>query len=155
MPLPVSKKDIKFKPDPALRGDVDIMLMTLQKNLEEFSLQRENLLLVFLFGSIARGFGTDESDVDVAIMFERVPDFFGLNDLRDQLSRCAGREVDVLILNTASPIIKMQVLRYGVIIKKDNRAYSDFFVTTVKEYHDLKFLRKEIEVNLLKGRIYA
>ena len=134
---------------------MDITLKTVQKSLEEFSLQRENLVLVFVFGSIARGFGTDESDVDVAIMFERVPDFFGLNDLRGQLSRCAGREVDILTLNTASPIIKMQVLRYGVPIKKDNRAYSDFFVTTLREYFDLKYLRKEIEANLLKGRIYA
>ena len=71
------------------------------------------------------------------------------------LSRCAGRDVDILILNSASPIIKMQVLRYGVVIKKDNRTYSDFFVSTLREYFDLKYLRKEIEVNLLKGRTYA
>ena len=131
------------------------MLTALQKNLEEFSVQQENFLLVFLFGSVARGFGTDESDVDVAIMFEKVPDFYGLGDLKDQLSRCAGKEVDILTLNIASPIIKMQVLRYGVLVKRDKRTYNDFFVSTFNEYNDLKYLRKEIEENLLKGRIYA
>ena len=128
---------------------------TLQKNLGEFALQHENFLLVFLFGSIARGFGADESDVDIAIMFERVPDLFELNDLRDQLSRCAGKEVDLITLNTASPIIKMQVLRYGLLIKKVERDYNEFFVSTVREYSDLKYVRKEIEANLLKGRLYA
>jgi len=128
---------------------------TLQKNLGEFALQHENFLLVFLFGSIARGFGADESDVDIAIMFERVPDLFELNDLRDQLSRCAGKEVDLITLNTASPIIKMQVLRYGLLIKKVERDYNEFFVSTVREYSDLKYVRKEIEANLSKGRLYA
>ena len=155
MPLPVSKNEVIFKPGPASRGDVEVMLTTLQKNLEKFSVQQENFLLVFLFGSFARGFGTDESDVDVAIMFEKVPDFYELCDLKDQLSRCAGKEVDILILNTASPIIKMQVLRYGLLVMRDERAYNDFFVSTLKEYYDLKYLRKEIEENLLKGRIYA
>lgn len=155
MPLPVSKNEVIFKPGPASRGDVEVMLTTLQKNLEKFSVQQENFLLVFLFGSFARGFGTDESDVDVAIMFEKVPDFYELCDLKDQLSRCAGKEVDILILNTASPIIKMQVLRYGVLVKRDKETYNDFFVSTFNEYNDLKYLRKEIEENLLKGRIYA
>ena len=130
-------------------------MKTLQKNLEECVLKHENFLLVFLFGSIARGFSTDESDVDIAIMFERLPDFFELNDLRDQLSRCAGKEVDLITLNTASPIIKMQVLRYGLLIKKDERGYNEFFVSTVREYSDLKYVRKEIEANLSKGRLYA
>jgi len=130
-------------------------MKTLQKNLEEFALKHESFLLVFLFGSMARGFSTDESDVDIAIMFERVPDLFELNDLRDQLSRCVGKEVDLITLNTASPIIKMQVLRYGLLIKKDERDYNEFFVSTVREYSDLKYVRKEIEANLSKGRLYA
>ena len=131
------------------------LLSRLKENLEEFSLQQENFLLVFLFGSFARGFGTDESDVDVAIMFEKVPDFYELCDLKDQLSRRVGKEVDIVRLNTASPIIRMHVLRYGLLVKKDKRAYNDFFVSTFNEYNDLKYVRKEIEENLLKGRIYA
>ena len=76
------------------------ILRSLKESLEKFSVQQENFLLVFLFGSFARGFGTDESDVDVAIMFKKAPDFYELCDLKDQLSRCAGKEVDILTLNT-------------------------------------------------------
>ena len=77
------------------------MLKRLKKSIEKFSLQRKDFLLVFLFGSFTKGFTTDESDVDVAIMFEKAPDFYELSDLKDHLSRCAGKEVDIVILNTA------------------------------------------------------
>jgi len=131
------------------------MLRRLKENLEEFSLQRTNFLLVFLFGSFARGFGTDESDVDVAIMFEKIPDFYELSDLQEELSGHVGKEVDIVILNTASPVLKMRILRYGLMIKKDQRTYNDFYVNTLNEYDDLKYFRKEIEDNILRGRIYA
>ena len=131
------------------------MLKRLKKSIEKFSLQRKDFLLVFLFGSFTKGFTTDESDVDVAIMFEKAPDFYELSDLKDQLSRCVGKEVDIVILNTAFPIIKMQVLKYGMLVKKHSRAYNDFFVSTLNEYADLKYLRKDIEKNILRGRIYA
>jgi predicted nucleotidyltransferase len=131
------------------------VLNKLNKSIEEFSLQRTDFLLVFLFGSFARGLNTDESDIDVAIMFEKVPDFYELSDLQEQLSGHVGKEVDIVILNTASPVLKMQVLRYGLLIKKDTRTYNDFYVNTLNEYDDLKYFRKEIEDNILRGRIYA
>jgi hypothetical protein len=64
--------------------------------------------------------------------------------------------VDVVVLNNASPVIRMQVLRKGLLlINKDRRAYHEFFVNTVNEYDDLKRTRKEVEDNILRGRIYA
>ena len=116
---------------------------------------RNDFLLVFLFGSFAKACSTDESDVDVAIMFEKVPDFYEVSDLKDQLASHIGREVDILVLNTASPIIRLQVLKYGQLIKKDEKVYNDYFVRTLNEYSDLKYLRKEAEDSILAGRIYA
>lgn len=131
------------------------MLNKLNKSIEEFSLQRTDFLLVFLFGSFASGLTTEASDIDVAIMFEKVPDFYELTDLQEQISSHVGKGVDIAILNTASPILKMQVLKYGLPIKKDRRTYNDFYVNTLNEYDDLKYFRKEIEDNILRGRIYA
>lgn len=66
------------------------------------------------------------------------------------------RETDIVILNNSSPVIRMQVLKNGVILINKNRAiYNDFFVRTVKEYDDLKRVRKEAEENILRGKIYA
>ena len=128
------------------KGDSDI---------DEFSLQRTDFLLVFLFGSFAKGLHTNASDIDIAIMFEKIPGFYELIDIQEKLSTHVGKEVDVTILNTASPVLKMQVLKYGILIKKDTSTYIDFYVTTVNEYDDLKYFRGEIEENILRGRIYA
>jgi len=97
----------------------------------------------------------NESDVDVSIMFKKAPCFYDITDLKDQLSSRIGREVDILVLNTASPIMRLQVLKYGQLIKKDEKVYNDFFVRTLNEYSDLKYLRKEAENSILAGRIYA
>ena len=118
-------------------------------------IDRKDFLLVFLFGSFAKECSTDESDVDVAIMFEKLPDFYEISNLEDQLSSHIGRAVDILVLNTASPIMRLQVLKYGQLIKKDEKVYNDFFVRTLNEYSDLKYLRREAEDSILAGRIYA
>lgn len=118
-------------------------------------IDRKYFLLVFLFGSFAKECSTDESDVDVAIMFKKAPDFYEVSNLKDQLSSHLGREVDILVLNTASPIMRQQVLKYGQLIKKDDKIYNDFFVRTLNEYSDLKYLRREAEDSVLRGRIYA
>ena len=70
-------------------------------------------------------------------------------------SKLAEKPVDIVVLNTASPVLRMQVLKYGILIKKETRTYIDFYVTTLNEYDDLKYFRREIEENMLRGRIYA
>jgi len=117
---------------------------------------REDVLLAFLFGSVARGRSTPSSDVDVAVLFRLRPGLDQVNDLQEMLSEALHREVDIVVLNDACPIIRMQVLRNGVlVVNRLPRAYHDFFVRTVKEYDDLKRIREGIEKNILRGRIYA
>ena len=102
------------------------MVRNVNKSIEEFSLQRTDFLLVFLFGSFARGLNTNVSDIDIAIMFEKVPDFYELDDIQRKLSSHVGKEVDITILNTASPVLKMQVLKYGLLIKKTEEPITTF-----------------------------
>jgi hypothetical protein len=50
----------------------------------------------------------------------------------------------------------MQVLKKGILLKKaSEKMYNDFFTKTIKEYNDLKRIRKPQEENILRGRIYA
>lgn len=133
-------------------SSIDDMVKKLEKSL---SLQSD-IVLVFLFGSFVRGDITPFSDLDIAIFFTGTIDFYRINDLREDISEMLGVEVDIVVLNNASPVIKMQVLKKGILlINKDQRAYNEFFVNTVKEYDDLKRTRKEIEEKILRGRIYA
>jgi len=127
----------------------------IKKLKEALTIQRD-IVLVFLFGSFVRGDITSFSDLDIAIYFTDTIDFYRINDLREDISEMLGIGVDIMVLNTASPVIKMQVLKKGtLLINKDQRAYNEFFVNTVKEYDDLKRTRKEIEEKILRGRIYA
>lgn len=133
-----------------------VSISDMVKKLKETLTMHRDTVLVFLFGSFVRGDITSFSDLDIAIYFTDTIDFYRINDLREDISEMLGIEVDIVVLNTASPVIKMQVLRKGtLLINKDQRAYNEFFVNTVKEYDDLKRTRKEIEEKILRGRIYA
>jgi predicted nucleotidyltransferase len=109
--------------------------------------------LAFLFGSFAGGTVTVESDVDIAILCRQTSSFDRREEIRAAL--CAGmkREVDLVDLNGASPILRMQVLKKGIILIDNASVYEDFFVRTTGEYDDLKRVRKGIEESILRGGI--
>ena len=66
------------------------------------------------------------------------------------------QSVDTLCLNTAGPIVAMQVLRKGrKIVERDSRRSVEFFVRTIGLYNDIKMVRRPIEQSILNGRIYG
>ena len=124
--------------------------------LKGFLLGYENAINAILFGSNAEGRVTRDSDLDIAIFFNSRPDIYMRNELRGKLEKMLGKTADLVALNEASPVIRMQVLRKGILlVNKNPMVYNEFFVNTIKEYYDLKQNRKQIEENILKGRIYA
>ncbi|MEO1784126.1 nucleotidyltransferase domain-containing protein [Thermodesulfobium sp. 4217-1] len=123
--------------------------------IEEFLSKIDEVLLSFIFGSFIENRLTDESDADLAILFSSKPDFESLNKIKSGITEITDRDTDIVILNFASPIIKMQALKKGRLIKKVNDSiYNEFFLRTLKEYDDLKIVRRPQEQNILKGRIY-
>ncbi|MBM4147379.1 MAG: nucleotidyltransferase domain-containing protein [Nitrospira sp.] len=124
--------------------------------INQYLLMCDDVLFAFLFGSSVGDRIKVFNDVDIAIYFNGKIDFYRINNLRENLTELLGTDADIVVLNTASPIIRMQVLKKGTLLaQKDQRAYHDFFVNTVKEYDDLKRNRKDIEDKILRGRIYA
>jgi uncharacterized protein len=103
-----------------------------------------DIVAAYLFGSLAQGKATPRSDIDVAVILTRIPDVLaGEPDrqlrLMDDFRCFADREVDVVILNTAPPVLKDQVLRYGRRLYEGDRAKRvDFEVRTGQEYADLQ-----------------
>jgi len=128
------------------------------KKICDYAAADANIAVAYLFGSEATGLTHRESDVDVALLYntEHVPSADLLLQIQDDLTSLLKREVDVVILNHASPIIRMQVLRKGKkIFERNRRAYLDFFVRTINEYDDLKKVRSVIERNIISGSIYG
>jgi hypothetical protein len=72
-----------------------------------------------------------------------------------ELSRRLGSDVDLVNLGDASPILRMQVLRKGILLlNRRPRLVNEFFVQTHNEYFDLKQSRKPIEDSLYDHSIY-
>jgi len=52
-----------------------------------------------LFGSVARGEQTEESDIDVCVKPRRAIDLFTLQDIREELEQLFQKKVDLLTLH--------------------------------------------------------
>lgn len=120
--------------------------------------KKQGIVAVYLFGSEAKKKGNKESDVDIAILCESssVPDFHSKIEIQEALSSRLKKEVDVVVLNKANPILKHQVLKYGELLLNNNPSLvNTFIVRSLMEYDDIKRVRAPIEKNILKGRIYG
>lgn len=116
-----------------------------------------HIVSVVLFGSYAQNTENESSDVDVAIFCDpaHVPDPFLLISWREGLSGLLCKDVDLVCLNTASPIIGMQVYKHGkVLIINDHKKYVDNQIRLFVDYAELKELRDPMERNILKRKYY-
>ncbi len=115
----------------------------------------QDIKLAFLIGSYAMGTARPDSDVDIAVLFGRSFDVKQVLDLKEQLTELVGVDVDLVVLDNIGPVMKMQALKTGILLHAEEGAYEQFFVSTVNEYDDLKYCRREIEENILRRRLYA
>jgi len=69
--------------------------------------------LALLFGSVATGRATPESDLDVAIKAERALSSLDKTALIEELAEATGRPVDLIDLATAGEPLLGQILRNG------------------------------------------
>jgi len=110
--------------------------------LEAFFARREDVLVAYLFGSVARGEAGDASDVDVAVL-RRDPPRGTLAalplDLESELERLMGRTVQVVALELAPPDLVHRILRDGVLVcERDPSARIAFVVRARNEYWDVE-----------------
>ncbi len=107
---------------------------------------RFGLDTMWLFGSEAAGTAREDSDLDLAALFRRRPSALEIFEARGDLGEILHRDVDLIDLDQASPILGMQVLRYGrlLIDRNPKRRYA-FFSRTISMYDDLKIVRRQAE----------
>ena len=64
-----------------------------------------------IFGSVARGEDTSQSDVDLLVDFKQTIGFFDFIRLENELSDLLGKKVDLVSSKALKPVIRKQVLK--------------------------------------------
>ncbi len=115
--------------------------------------QRFDPVAILLYGSYARRRAHPGSDIDLVIFQPRCePDIFELNLARIDLEDLCRRPIDLVILEEASPVLAMQILRnHQLLALQDRRPLDAFVVKILTDYADLKIVRRPIEEALLKS----
>jgi len=105
-----------------------------------FLINKDNIVFVYVFGSFVSGTQTKDSDVDFAVYLSKADvDAAEYLDLKVELMDIAKRDVDIVILNTANPLVKSEIFGNGMrLFSRDEELESDFIVKSLFEYEDMK-----------------
>ena len=104
---------------------------------------KRKVVLAYLFGSQAEGTARASSDIDLAVLLS--PNLTTAERFRTQLKlidECGDvfqrSEVDVVILNEASPLLAYEVVKHGKLLYEDEATHPavDFAVYTLSRYAD-------------------
>lgn len=118
-------------------------------------LKQDNAILaVYLFGSQAKGKARKYSDIDIAVLFDknvREKDYTDKQvDIMTNLSGFLNKEIDVIVLNTASLFLRYHILKSGMkIYERPRRTDHSFEALAIVQYLDFLPIKNRIENGLL------
>ena len=117
----------------------------------DFLDRRFGVECLWVFGSEAAGRARPESDLDVAALFARRPSVVELAEARADGAALIDRPLDLIDLETASPILAYQVLKHGRLVTDRNpsRRYR-FTAGLPARREDVLVMRRPIEEHLAR-----
>jgi predicted nucleotidyltransferase len=80
------------------------------KKLQEIC-RRNDVEMVGVFGSVARGEATEQSDIDLLVRFSKRKSLLQMVRLEREVSTAVGRKVDLLTESAISPYLRDRVKR--------------------------------------------
>ena len=115
-------------------------------------IEKLNPVLVYVFGSFARGELREDSDIDLAFLSDGEFTSYEIFMLAQEIAEIYNREVDLIDLKKASTVFKAQIVGTGdVIYCSDENIKTNFQIRAFKEYALLNEEREEI-LNSIKER---
>ena len=116
---------------------------------------RADVRLAYVFGSTVRGEARASSDVDVAASFDPPPAPRDLDQLTSDLGGAIGREVDLVSLNTAPPLLAHEIVKTGrILVCRSEDERIRFETRVAARYLDTAHLRR-VQYRYLRERVDA
>ena len=122
--------------------------------LKRFLEEEKEVIFAYLYGSYARGKTHPFSDVDIAV-YLRENDFKTYMQLLAKLPEI-GKEIDLRILNDASPLFKYKVIKEGkLLVNKDDGLLKKFIYETLIEALEIKDIIEEMRKKRIERLLNA
>ncbi|MBV4425489.1 type VII toxin-antitoxin system MntA family adenylyltransferase antitoxin [Clostridium tyrobutyricum] len=112
--------------------------------------------LIYIFGSSVNGIFREDSDIDIAFKSEHELTPYQVFMFSQSLADILGRDVDLIDLNKASTVFKVQIIANGKCVYcSDDVKKAYFEMYAYKDYAKLNEEREVILNNIKKrGQIY-
>ena len=99
----------------------------------------DKIVFAYLFGSYTKGNIREDSDIDVAIYLKDTMDTYEYLGIKMDLSDRLKKEVDLVVLNDATPLFKYEIYRNNILLfTNDKTIENKYKVKTLFEYNDMK-----------------
>ncbi|RKD25614.1 DNA polymerase subunit beta [Ammoniphilus oxalaticus] len=129
------------------------MTTSMYDKIEEFLVQKLNPDYIIVFGSYAKGFAHQESDIDLAFYTrDQTPNAYDLFLVAQELADLLQVEVDLINIANASTVFKAQIFSTGSLIyARDEALYLNHRMTALSMYVKLNEDRAVVLREIKKG----
>ena len=111
------------------------------------ALEKIGVALLYVHGSVATGRARKDSDVDIAVLFERMPKDTVVATTATVSALTGfevGREMDIAILNEASPLLNQMVASQGKLLYA--RLPDDALRFEIRAMHEYEYSRQVVRL---------
>ena len=126
----------------------------LEEKITTYFKNKKEVIAVYLFGSYAEGKDRDLSDIDIGILLDRNNrEFFNerKNDYIVELGRLMRKDIDPVILNSASEGLLRQVFSKGkCIVVNDSRKLARYKMVMFAMIAEFAYYRNQMQSGLIR-----
>jgi hypothetical protein len=118
----------------------------IRENVRKVLEEEKGLVFAYLFGSAVEGGFRAQSDVDVAVMYDREPAGFRSQlSLHHRLAKSLRRDVDLVVLNSSRSIpLRHAIVRGGVpLVDRDPERRAIYEVAMQHDYLDFRNFKEQ------------
>jgi len=128
----------------------------IEESLAAYFEGKSDIVAAYLFGSVAAGKDSPESDVDIAVLTKPYRDcresFRARAFFQEEISRLTGRDVDLVFLREAGELLSYEILTRGKVVSEgDQEAHRSFRASRIVQCLDFHWLEKRMQRGMLEA----